>query len=103
MATSSKVTTDHEEIRRWAEARNARPTHVKGTGDEEDVGILRLDFPGYSGEGKLEEISWDEWFRKFDEQELALIYQEETAEGQTSNFNKLVSRHNPKIAERDAA
>jgi len=54
--------------------------------------MIRLDFPGYSGEGSLEPIEWDEWFEKFDENNLALLYQEETAEGEKSNFNKLVSR-----------
>ena len=29
--------------------------------------MLRLDFPGYTGEDKLEEISWDEFFEKFEE------------------------------------
>lgn len=54
--------------------------------------MLRIDFPGYSGRGKLRPISWDEWFEKFDEKNLALLYQEKTAGGQKSNFNKLVSR-----------
>ena len=91
--SQSKVTTDHEEIRRWAEARRGKPTKVKGTGrGRGDVGMIRIDFPGYSGEGKLEPISWDEWFDKFDESGLALILQEKTARGQKSNFNKLVSR-----------
>jgi len=90
--TSSKTTYNHEEIRKWAEARGGKPTHVKGTGGKHDPGILRIDFPGYSGEGKLEPISWDEFFEKFDEQELALVYQEKTADGEKSNFNKIVSR-----------
>lgn len=90
---TSKQTTDHDEIRRWAEERGAKPAAVKGTeGDEGDVGIIRLDFPGYSGEGKLQEISWDEFFQKFDESGLALVYQEQTADGDVSNFNKLVRR-----------
>jgi anaerobic selenocysteine-containing dehydrogenase len=92
MSNLSKTTTNHEEIRKWAEQRNGKPAHVKRTGGADDVGILRIDFPGYSGEGKLEEISWEQFFEKFDEQELALVYQEKTAEGQKSNFNKLVSR-----------
>jgi hypothetical protein len=92
MPSASKVTTDHEEIRRWAEARDGRPSHVKSTGKEDDPGILRIDFPGYSGEGSLEEIEWDEWFDKFDERGLALLYQETTAGGQQSNFNKIVTR-----------
>ncbi len=54
--------------------------------------MIRLDFPGYSGEESLEQISWDEWFEKFDERDLALMVQETTSRGQKSNFNKLVSR-----------
>jgi len=90
----SHTSTDHEEIRKWAEERGAKPSCVRGTGNKHDVGMLRLDFPGYTGEDKLQEISWDEWFKKFDERKLALIYQDETADGETSNFNKLVSREN---------
>jgi hypothetical protein len=96
MSNLSKTTTDHEQIRRWAEERGGKPTHVKGTGSSKDAGLLRIDFPGYSGEGKLEPISWDDFFEKFDEQQLALVYQEKTADGQKSNFNKLVSRETVK-------
>jgi hypothetical protein len=92
MASTSQTLTDHEEIRRWAEERGAKPACVKGTGDKGDVGMIRLDFPGYSGEQSLQEISWDEWFESFDENELALIVQERTAAGEKSNFNKLISR-----------
>src|SRR3954447_21349423 len=91
-SSSSRVLTDREEIRRWAEERGAKPAHVQRTGGGNDVGMIRLDFPGYSGEGSLEEISWDDWFQKFDESGLALLVQDRTASGQKSNFNKLVSR-----------
>jgi len=96
---TTKNTTDHDEIRRWAEERGAKPAAVKSTrrGDQ-DVGIIRLDFPGYSGEDSLEEISWESFFQKFDESELALVYQEQTAEGERSNFNKLVKRDTVKKA-----
>jgi hypothetical protein len=94
--SSSKTTTNHDEIRKWAEARKAKPSVVAHTGKGEDLGILRLNFPGYSGEDTLKEISWDDWFRKFDEQELALLFQEETKDGKPSNFNKLVSRNGRK-------
>src|SRR5512142_2991401 len=88
----AKVTTDHDEIRQWAEERGARPACVRNTGDEGDIGILRLDFPGYSGADSLEEISWEDFFEKFDERGLALLHQDTTAGGEKSNFNKLVSR-----------
>ncbi len=88
----ARATTDHEEIRRWAEERGATPACVRGTGSEDDIGMLRLDFPGYSGEGSLQPITWEEWFRKFDERGLALLHQNETARGVKSNFNKLIAR-----------
>lgn len=88
---SSKVTTDHNEIKSWAEERDAKPCRVKGTGGENDVGLLRLNFPGYAEEN-LEDISWEEFFEKFEENELALVYQEETSNGEFSNFSKIVSR-----------
>ena len=91
--SSSRVTTDHEEIRKWAEERGAKPAAVKRTGGKDDVGIIRLDFPGYSGEDSLEEISWQEFFEKFEEAELALVIQDATADVERSNFNKLVSRN----------
>ncbi|WP_437613108.1 hypothetical protein WMF20_11155 [Sorangium sp. So ce834] len=91
-ANSSKMTIDHDEIRQWAESRGGRPATVKSTEKKGEPGILRIDFPGYSGEGSLEEISWDDFFAKFEESNLAFVYQEKTADGQTSNFSKLVSR-----------
>jgi hypothetical protein len=86
------ATTDHDEIRRWAEERGGTPACVRNTGERNDVGIIRLDFPGYSGEQSLEPIDWNTWFQKFDEQGVALLHQETTANGQKSNFNKLISR-----------
>ena len=71
---------------------------MRGTGGSEDVGMIRLDFPGFSGEGSLERIEWDEWFQKFDDSGLALLVQDETARGERSNFNKLVSRETAKGA-----
>jgi len=88
----SQTLTDHEAIQQWAEERSATPACVKKTGGKGDVGMIRLDFPGYSGEDSLQPISWDEWFEKFDDNHLALIVQDTTAGGQKSNFNKLVKR-----------
>ena len=61
---------------------------MKGTGGKTDPGLLRIDFPGYSGGKSLEEVSWDQFFEEFDEQNLALV----TETNPKSNFNKLVRR-----------
>jgi hypothetical protein len=91
-SAASQTTTDHDQIREWAQARGGKPSCVRGTGGKNDAGLLRIDFPGYSGENSLEEIGWDEFFQKFDEQNLAIVYQDKTKAGKTSNFNKLISR-----------
>jgi hypothetical protein len=89
MAESAKTTTSHDTIRRWAEQRDGRPARVKGTGDKNDPGLLRIDFPGYSGEDTLEEISWDDFFKGFEENKLAFLYEDE----RNSRFNKLIERN----------
>ncbi len=87
------MTTDHDRIRRWAEARGGQPATVKRTAkDRQPAGILRVDFPGFRGQRSLKAVSWDEWFRVFDERGLALLYQDRTASGKPSRFNKLVCR-----------
>lgn len=88
----SHTTTDHDEIRRWAEQRGAKPACVKGTGGKGEPGMIRLDFPGFSGSESLQHISWDEWFQAFDANDLALVYQDRSADGARSNFNKLIAR-----------
>ena len=92
MATESKSTTNHEEIKTWAEARGGRPATVKSTAKGEAAGILRIDFPGYSGEDSLETISWDDFFKKFDEAGLTFLYQDKTKNGEESRFFKFVRR-----------
>ena len=85
------LTRDHDTIRSWAEERDGTPSTVSDTREADDPGLIRLDFPGYSGEGALEAIDWDEWLEKFDENDLVLLYQKTTSDGEKSNFNKLLS------------
>ena len=97
MAGETNTTTNHEEIRRWAEEREGRPASVRGTGSGDDVGLLRIDFPGDVGEDKLEPIAWEEFFweeffEKFDEKKLAFLYQETTKDGGESRFFKFISQ-----------
>jgi hypothetical protein len=94
MATEhSHTTTDHDEIRQWAEKRGGQPATVKGTEHgNEQAGILRINFPGSSADDSLEDIDWDTFFSKFEESQLAFVYQDETADGEESRFGKFVRR-----------
>jgi hypothetical protein len=85
--SSSNTTTDHDTIREWAEARNGHPAKVDTGGKS---GILRIDFD--KPEDNLEGIEWDEFFEIFEESKLAFLYQDETADGSESRFNKFVNR-----------
>ena len=91
MASKSTTTTDHDEIRTWVEEHEGAPAIVRGTHNG-NGGVLRIDFPGGAGEDQLDHVDWDEWFRVFDENDLAFLYQERTEDGSTSRFNKFVSR-----------
>ncbi|MBV9018204.1 MAG: hypothetical protein JO213_19660 [Alphaproteobacteria bacterium] len=97
----AKITTDHDEIRKWAEARGGRPAAVRKTHGKDDPGIIRIEFPRapHAKDDALEEITWNEFFEKFDEADLAMVYQEETARGQKSNFNKLIGRETAEARE----
>jgi hypothetical protein len=90
---SSTTTVDHDEIRQWAESRGGKPACVKGTGGRGDTGVLRIEFRD-DDEESLHQIDWDEFFQKFDDQELALVYQDKTSDGKPSRFSKLISRDN---------
>jgi hypothetical protein len=99
MSHSSKTTTDHDEIRNWVEDRGGKPVSVEGTErGNEGAGILRIDFPGGATNPPLEPISWEAFFEKFDEAELAMVYQDKTADGKRSLFCKFVSRENAAAA-----
>ena len=84
--SSARRTRDHDEIRRWVEDRGGIPTFVKGTG-----GMLRIDFvEGRKSGGReenLEETTWEEWFRVFDDRGLEFLH---VPEGE-SRFFKLVN------------
>jgi hypothetical protein len=83
------TTTDYGEIRRWAEERGGKPATVRGTGDGEEAGVLRIAF---TDNEDLEAIDWDEFFDKFEEAHLAFLHQDKTANGKPSRFFKFVER-----------
>ena len=85
--SNSNSTDDHNTIRKWAEARDGRPSVIRNGGKG---GILRIDFG--EKEAEFEEVGWDEFFKIFEESKLSFLYQDETKDGKTSRFNKFVGR-----------
>src|SRR4051794_39719766 len=91
MSGESKTTTNHAEIKKWVEERDGEPAVVKDTAGK-GSGVLRIDYPGFSGEERLEPITWEEFFEGFEANNLAFLYQDETKDGKQSRFSKLISR-----------
>lgn len=90
----AETTTDHDEIRVWAEGKGGVPAAAKRTHSDEEVGIIRLMFPDAenSRHDALVEISWDEFFAEFEARGLALLYDE------SGMFSKLVGRDTAEAA-----
>src|SRR4051794_22117989 len=97
---AAQMTTDHDEIRRWAEERGGKPACVRGT-ENKDSCLLRIDFPGGAGEESLSEMEWEDFFRVLDDRDLVFLYQEEKADGEQSTFNKLISAEEATMQQND--
>src|SRR3954464_1749522 len=84
----AETTTDHDTIRKWATKHKGKPAAVERTHKGDDVGIIRIMFPDApnSEHDALVEISWDEFFREFEERNLALLYDPK------GMFSKVVGR-----------
>jgi hypothetical protein len=83
------VTTSHEVIQRWAEARDARPATVLGTEHGDTLGVLTFDFPPHGDNPNLRLVSWDGWFATFDRRKLNALFEDKLADGRQSNFFRL--------------
>jgi hypothetical protein len=92
MGAETKRTTDHDTIREWAELRAGVPARVRGNESDDGADMLRIEFPDGGGEESFEHISWEEWFRTFDQEDVWFLYQEERVSGEESTFFKLTPR-----------
>jgi hypothetical protein len=92
--SSATTTRNHDEIRKWVETRGGHPARVAETAGKGGGGLLRVDYdePGGNDDDRLERIGWDEFFRIFDENDLAFLHQERTEDGKESRFSKFVNR-----------
>ena len=76
-----KVTTDHEEIKSWAERSGGRPEVIDDPHAEADVVAPRIGFPHQPDDSQVSprlvrEVLWEEFFAHFEEQSLAFEFQE---------------------------
>ena len=94
-------TIDHIEIKEWVESRGGRPAVLEGTFDELGGGVLRIDFG--DPEEALEELTWRDFFRVFDQNELAFVYEAQSDDGAESYVCTFVARDEAVDAEEPEA
>lgn len=84
----AEMTTNHDDIRQWAERHGGKPAAVDRTHTGDDVGIIRIMFPNapHSEHGQLVEISWEEFFAEFEDRKLALLHDPDGL------FSKIIGR-----------
>jgi len=88
--SSARTTTSHETIRKWVEGHGGHPAVVAATeNSDRGGGLLRIDFdePDVNDDDRLHRITWDEFFRILDDNDLAFLH----SEGD-SRFNKFVEK-----------
>jgi hypothetical protein len=100
--TDTVTLTDREAIRDWAAARMGFPAIVDVSPSAGTQPMLRLVFDQASYQdhdrpdrpvnaGGVELVEWDDWFRIFDEQQLALVVAEDRP-GVRENFHEIIRR-----------
>jgi hypothetical protein len=82
--TAPNTTVDHDAIKAWVEVRGGTPAM---SGD-----ALRIAYDELGASELVRPISWDEWFRVFEEQHLAFLHRDEDDGGELSRFSELVDR-----------
>lgn len=88
---SATTTTNHDEIREWVEQRGGHPAIVEDTASNKRPGaMIRIDFddPGGENDPGLKRVGWDEFFKIFDDNDLAFL----RVDNDDSRFNKFVQR-----------
>jgi HAD superfamily hydrolase (TIGR01509 family) len=95
MDADRKLTTDHETIRRWTVERGGLPALVRRVGQPEQ-GELVLNFPDDGirdiDDGPVVDISWSDFFQRFEDQGLALVYRDAPATEGDARAYEFVSR-----------
>lgn len=89
---NTKITKDHKLIKEWVVARGGIPGQViENVPPTDEDGVLDIKFPESTGK-KVIPITWNEFFTRFEQSNLAFLFEDNHGNGLKSKFFKLISR-----------
>lgn len=104
-----KTTTSHTVIRGWVESHGGKPALIVDPNQLDRKVGLRIDFPGRGDEALLsrahhnQDVSWDEFFKHFEDQTLAFEYLEDLGDTDLSDAYRFLKREALKDKEEETA
>jgi hypothetical protein len=87
----TRATTDHEMIRLWVRERGGAPAMVRRI-DQPDEGALAINFPNDGSDQPIIDISWSDFFERFDDRKLAFVYRVSLPDAEDAHVYQLVDR-----------
>lgn len=84
-------TIDNDEIRSWIEERGGVPATIKGASEEGDESADMLHISFDPADPNMEEMDWEEFFERFENENLALVYDDAASQDEEHDF-ELVDR-----------
>jgi hypothetical protein len=88
----TRATTDRETIRQWVSERGGMPSMLRRTNHAAEDTLL-INFPNDGSDEPAIDISWADFFRHFDDRNLAFIYQESLPDAEDAQVYQLVDRY----------
>lgn len=86
-----RVTADHKEIRKWAEARGGQAAVIKNAVGAATPGEPRFKFAAEE-DRMLGAVAWEDFFREFDRRKLAMLYISHPESEDEDTFFRFVDR-----------
>lgn len=87
----TRATSDHETIRQWVAERGGAPAMVRRVGQPAE-GALLINFPNDGSDGPVIDISWADFFQRFEDRNLAFVYRESLPDAEDAHYYQLVDR-----------
>jgi hypothetical protein len=88
----TKITKDHKLIKEWVVSRGGIPGRViENEAPTEENGVLDIKFPERT-DNKVIPITWNEFFTRFEQSNLAFLFEDDNRNGVKSKFFKLIWR-----------